>query len=112
MGAYDGADYITYVYADDLPVIMEEYLPRDTHVISIYEDKAAELTVLYGDPLEYTTEDFFPLMSSVMQKRIEKDLFERVTAWRLEDGTLAVLYTYDRANALAYIHETRLLSAV
>jgi hypothetical protein len=107
----DGTGDAFYVYQSDSPVMMYTNLPRDTKAVPVYTIEVEENKALYGAPVGVTALDLYALMNVIWPDRLIPEDFGQVTAWRLSDGTLSVLFTFRGDTVMAYFQEARITVA-
>ena len=107
----DGTEDAFYVYQGNVPVLMYYILLRDTKAVPVYNLNAEAYTQMYGAPTAYSEEEIYALLHVIWGERTVPEDYERVTAWRLSDGTLAALLTVRGDTVMMYIHEARVLAA-
>ena len=104
----NGAAVAFYVYQGDEPVMMYTRLPADTMAVPVYDLKAEECTPFFGPPIPFTVLDLHKLLDVLWPGRIAPETLSRLTAWRLEDGTLASLFAIGGDTILAYLNDARI----
>lgn len=107
----DGKGDAFFVYQGDVPMMMYTNVPRDTKAVPVYTIEAEKCTALYGAPVGVTALDLYALMNVLWPDLLIPEDFGQVTAWRLSDGTLAVLFTFRGDTVMAYFHEERITVA-
>ena len=69
-----------------------------------YSARREEQTALYGEPAAVSADTVSMLLNATLPNRASPADFQQLTAWRLDDGTLAALFTIGGRNYMAYFH--------
>ena len=107
----DVYDDAYYIYRDSLPVMMYTALLKDTKVVLVYNEAVDANTARCGEPIPFTAEELIALFSIIWPENAMVELIEKTAAWRLADGTLAVLFSIEDFNYMAFLNEERLAAA-
>ena len=99
---YLKAKDVYYVYRGDRPVMAYALLPDGG-----YAAQQQTMTALYGAAAGISADT----VGALLNKLIPGSYFADLTTWRLDDGSIAALYTIDGKSYQAYIHEQRILGA-
>lgn len=106
---YLKTENVYYVFRGDLLMTAYSLLPGGSDAYAAEQNRQA---VLYGAPADVPADTVSALLNLLLPGSTAPDDFERLTAWRLSDGTLAALFSVGGENYLAYLHEQRILGGV
>ena len=111
---HDGNGY-TYYYIKGKDVY---YVFRGEQLVQAYTirsgsayDAALErLTARYGAPADVPADTVTTLINSLVPNSVMPGTLGSLAAWRLSDGTLATLFTFDGLTCTVYFHEQRIVN--
>ena len=101
-GAQPEDVYYVFLSGQGGPLVMAYQLMAD----DAYAGRQAQMSVLYGAPADISADAF----SDLLDRMSPNSYVFGLTAWRLDDGTIAALFTIDGASYEGYLNEQRILN--
>lgn len=77
-----------------------------------YAAQLEQQTARYGAPADISADTVSNLLNLMRPNSTAPDDFSDLTTWRLDDGTLAALFTINGESYMAYFHQQRIAGVV